>query len=185
MKSIAGNLEQFTPARLGSFAQHFAHHHQPARGLPAISLIAGLRGFQTVGEGRPLPDPRHGAAQVRIHPHRNRVGQRAALQLDEKFSDEKARIRAQRVEPKTVRQLGQGLGQKGDDATRAGGIAAAQPGVQHDLGFGQHRQQWMMGGTPVFAWVVALETALLVSVALKYGGIQVQHHAQRRRAQPA
>src|SRR5713226_4849145 len=30
MKRIAGNLEQFTPARLWSFAQHFAHHQAGA-----------------------------------------------------------------------------------------------------------------------------------------------------------
>ncbi len=36
----------------------------------------------------------------------------------------------------------------------------------------------------MFARVVALETALLAPVALEYGGIQIQHRAERRRAQP-
>src|SRR6266849_3933588 len=83
MKGIAGDLEQFAPARLGPFTDHFAHHHQPARGRPAVALVAGLGRFQTAREGRPLSDTRHRAAQVRIHPYRNHVGQREALQLGE------------------------------------------------------------------------------------------------------
>ena len=110
MKGIAGDLEQFAPARLGPFADGFAHHHQPARSLPAVGLIAGLGGFQTAGERRPLLDPSHRAAQVRVHPHRDRIGQRAAFELDEKFGDKEARVCAQRVEPKIRRQPGQGLG---------------------------------------------------------------------------
>ena len=45
MKGITGDLEQFAPARFGPFADGFAHHHQPARSLPAVSLIAGLGRF--------------------------------------------------------------------------------------------------------------------------------------------
>src|SRR6266852_1685242 len=58
MKGIAGDLEQFAPARLGPFTDHFAHHHQPARGLPAVGLVAGRGRFQTAREGRPLTDTR-------------------------------------------------------------------------------------------------------------------------------
>ncbi len=43
----------------------------------------------------------------------------------------------------------------------------------------------MVRGTTVFARIVPFQTALLMAIALKHRGVQIQHRAQRRRPQPA
>jgi len=42
----------------------------------------------------------HRPPQVRIEPDRDHIGQLAGFQVAQKFADEKARVCAQRVEPK-------------------------------------------------------------------------------------
>src|SRR5438034_4820752 len=59
-------------------------------------------------------------------------------------------------------------------STGCSAVPAAEPAVEQEVGLGQHRQQRMMTGTSMFARIVSLQRAFLLTVALEDGGIQVQ-----------
>ena len=69
-------------------------------------------------------------------------------------------------------------------STGGSAVAAAEPAVEQEMGFGQHRQQGMMTGASVFARIVALQRALLLAITFEDGGIQVQAVTLTARRQP-
>ena len=46
--------------------------------------------------------------------------------------------------------------------------------MEHEVSLGQHRQQRMMAGSAVFAWVVSFQRTFLLSITLKDGRVEIE-----------
>ena len=107
-------------------------------------------------------------------PRHYNVGQRALFQKAQQLVLEEAGVSPEQANLLALSQQRQSFLEKLHHSTCCSAVAAAEPAVEQEVGFGQHRQQRMMTGPSVFAWIVSLQRVLLLTIAFQDGGIQVQ-----------